>query len=49
MLTYSMNERVDTRHDLLAFGFIATQRDAMLVRVVSGSTNDYTELEIVRY
>jgi neurexin len=37
----------DTKRDQLALGFSTTQSDAVLVRIASGSSTDYIELELV--
>jgi len=42
------HELPDTRVDQLAFGLVTTQRVAVLVRVVSGSSSDFIEMELVR-
>jgi len=47
-LTYRDGERVDTRHDSLAFGLTTTQRDAVVLHVVSANSNDYISIELVR-
>lgn len=39
----------DTKRDQLALGFRTTQSDAVLVRIASGSSTDYIELELVRF
>ena|SRR6218665_2021080 len=44
---FSESERTDTKQDSLAFGLITTQANAILMRVVSGNSNDYLELELV--
>jgi hypothetical protein len=51
LIVYSFpdHELPDARHDQLAFGLITTQRTAALVRVVSGSSSDFIELELVRH
>lgn len=46
-LTYRDAERVDTRHDSLAFGLTTTQRDAVVLHVVSANSNDYISIELV--
>ena len=46
-LTYRDGERVDTRHDSLAFGVTTTQRDAVVLHVVSANSNDYISVELV--
>lgn len=40
-------ERVDQRYDQLAFGFATNQKDAVIVHVTSGNTNDYLSVELV--
>lgn len=45
--TYPSDKRPDTKSDLLALGFISSTDNAVLVRIDSGSSNDYMELEIV--
>lgn len=35
------------KSDVLALGFVTTKEDAVLLRVDSGTSNDYMELEIV--
>jgi len=50
ILTYTVDqvERVDSRHDLLAFGLRTRQTsDATLVHVTSDNSNDYIRLEMV--
>jgi hypothetical protein len=51
LIVYSFpdHELPDARHDQLAFGLMTTQRTAVLVRVVSGSSSDFIELELVRH
>ena len=44
---YGKNNQPDTRVDALSLGFITPQENAVLLRVSSGSANDYLELEIV--
>jgi len=46
-LTYRDAERVDTRHDSLAFGVTTIQRDAVVLHVVSANSNDYISVELV--
>ena len=46
-LTYRDAERVDTRHDRVAFGLTTTQRDAVILHVVSANSNDYISVELV--
>ncbi|XP_054713514.1 neurexin-1-like [Uloborus diversus] len=45
--SFSSDKRPDTKSDLLALGFISSTDNAVLVRIDSGSSNDYMELEIV--
>ncbi|GFT00428.1 neurexin-1a [Nephila pilipes] len=45
--TYPSEKRPDTKSDLLALGFMSSTDNAVLVRIDSGSSNDYMELEIV--
>lgn len=45
--TFGENEKMNTRQDSIAFGFITSQSDAVLVRVTSGSSADYIEVELV--
>ena len=50
MLTYTVDEveRVDSRHDQLAFGVTTRQTgDATLVYIVSDNSNDCIRLELV--
>lgn len=49
MITYTFPEdrRPEMSEDAIALGFITTKSDAILLRVVSGTSNDYIELEIV--
>ena len=47
-LTYRDGERVDTRRDQLAFGVTTTQREAVILHVVSANSNDYISVELVR-
>lgn len=35
------------QEDTIALGFITTKADAVLLRIVSGTSNDYIEMEIV--
>lgn len=50
LVTYVFPEerRPEMKSDVLALGFITDQDDAVLLRVDSGTSNDYMELEIVR-
>ncbi|PSN31987.1 Neurexin-3 [Blattella germanica] len=45
--TYPEDRRPELKSDLLALGFITSKEDAVLVRIDSGTSNDYMELEIV--
>lgn len=50
ILTYTVHdvERVDSRHDQVAFGLKTRQTtDATLVHIVSDNSNDYIRLEMV--
>ncbi|XP_075221682.1 neurexin 1-like [Lycorma delicatula] len=49
LITYVFPEdrRPEMKSDVLAVGFITTKEDAVLLRVDSGTSNDYMELEIV--
>ncbi|GLV43351.1 Neurexin 1 [Carabus blaptoides fortunei] len=49
IITYTFPEdrRPEMTEDSVALGFITTKSDAVLLRVVSGTSNDYIELEIV--
>ena len=49
LITYSLSEseRTDTRHDSLALGFVTSSMDAVILRVVSGNSNDYLEVQLV--
>ncbi|XP_049829259.1 neurexin-1 isoform X6 [Schistocerca gregaria] len=44
---YPEGHRPEMKSDVLALGFITGQEDAVLLRVDSGTSNDYMELEIV--
>jgi len=46
-VTYRDGERDDTRQDWLAFGITTTQRDAVVVHIVSANSNDYISIELV--
>jgi len=46
-LTYRDGERVDRRGDSLAFGVTTSQRDAVVLHVVSANSNDYISIELV--
>lgn len=39
----------DTEEDNIALGFITSKADAVLLRIESSNTQDYFELEIVRF
>jgi len=39
----------DTRRDQIAFGFRTTQSNAVIVRVASGTSTDYIDVELVTY
>lgn len=41
-------ELPDARRDELAVGVVTAQRSAVVLRVVSGSSSDYIEMELVR-
>ena len=41
-------ELPDARRDQLAVGIVTSQRSAVVVRVVSGSSSDFIEMELVR-
>ncbi|XP_063921501.1 neurexin 1 isoform X2 [Zophobas morio] len=49
IITYTFPEdnRPEMQEDIIAFGFITTKADAVLLRIVSGTSNDYIEMEIV--
>lgn len=51
LITYVFPEdrRPEMKSDVLAVGFITTKEDAVLLRVDSGTSNDYMELEIVSF
>lgn len=36
------------QEDIISLGFISTKSDTVLLRIISGTSNDYIELEIVR-
>ncbi|XP_023227763.1 neurexin-3-like [Centruroides sculpturatus] len=44
---YPSSDEPDTKSDLLALGLITMSKNAVLVRIDSGSGNDYIEVEIV--
>ena len=41
-------ELPDARRDELAVGLVTSQRSAVILRVVSGSSSDFIEMELVR-
>ncbi|KAJ6218579.1 hypothetical protein RDWZM_009736 [Blomia tropicalis] len=45
--TFDDNNRPDTRNDLLAIGFLTTHKNGALLRVDSGTTADYLQLELI--
>lgn len=49
IITYTIPEDrwPEVSDDTIALGFITTKSDAVLLRVVSGKSNDYIEMEIV--
>lgn len=47
--TFPAGKQPDTEDDAIALGFITTKSDAVLLRIESSTTQDYMELEIVRY
>ncbi|CAH1365278.1 unnamed protein product [Tenebrio molitor] len=49
IITYTFPEdnRPEMQEDVIAIGFITTKADAVLLRIVSGTSNDYIEMEIV--
>ena len=49
LITYTFPEdrRPEMKSDVLALGFVTDKDDAVLLRVDSGTSNDYLELEIV--
>ena len=46
-LTFPENAQPDTKRDSLALGLITTQKDGVLLRITSGNSNDYIEMEMV--
>ncbi len=44
---YDPKKRPDTQVDAMSLGFITPLENAVLMRVDSGTTNDYLEMEIV--
>lgn len=51
IITYTFPEdrRPEMQEDTISIGFITTKSDAVVLRIVSGTSNDYIELEIVSY
>lgn len=49
MITYTFppDRRPEMKRDTVAFGFITSINDAVLLRIESASSNDYLEIEIV--
>lgn len=49
IITYTFPEdrRPEMTEDSIALGFMTTKSDAVLLRIVSGKSNDYIEMEIV--
>ncbi|XP_021923606.1 neurexin-3 isoform X3 [Zootermopsis nevadensis] len=45
--TYAEDRRPEMKSDVIALGFITNKEDAILLRIDSGTSNDYMELEIV--
>ncbi|XP_055385088.1 neurexin-1 isoform X9 [Condylostylus longicornis] len=45
--TFPAGKQPDTEEDNIALGFITTKSDAVLLRIESGNSQDYMELEIV--
>lgn len=45
--TFPPDKMPDTKSDLVALGFITMADNGVLVRIDSGTSNDYMELEIV--
>lgn len=45
--TYPEDRRPEVQDDFIALGFITAKSDAVLLRIISGTSNDYIELEIV--
>ena len=46
-INFPINERRDSFHDRIAFGFSTRDRDADLVHVVSGNSIDYISVQLV--
>lgn len=49
IITYTFPEdrRPEMTEDSIALGFMTTKSDAVLLRIVSGKSSDYIEMEIV--
>ena len=49
LITYNFAEdrRPDSKSDILAFGFLTLQDNALLIRIISASSSDYLELQLV--
>ncbi|XP_074654685.1 neurexin-3-like [Tubulanus polymorphus] len=47
MLNFPQSQRPDTKRDQLALGFITEDKDAVLTRIDSGSSEDFIQMEIV--
>lgn len=47
--THPEDRRPELQEDSISLGFLTTKADAVLLRIVSGTSNDYIELEIVRF
>ena len=45
--TYPEDRRPEMKSDVIALGFITSKEDAVLLRIDSGTSNDYMELELV--
>lgn len=45
--TFAEDKRPDTKNDLLAVGFITSVENAVLLRIDSGTSSDYMELQLV--
>jgi len=45
--TYPEDRRQETKSDVIALGFITSKEDAVLLRIDSGTSSDYMELELV--
>lgn len=45
--TFPEDNRPEMQEDVVSLGFITTKSDAVLLRLVSGTSNDYIEMEIV--